>query len=459
MKSIRSTLLIWLSAGLSLGILAIAGVLYVQAREEANQLFDYQMKQMAAALPSEFFGYVVSGRAGDFLPQEDIVIQIWDNSGLRLYYSHEQTELPQRAVLGFSNMRTPHNDWRVYSMQHGGAVIQIAQPMSARRAVAAQFAIKTVWPLLLLVPFAAGLIVLTVRRGLAPVRRVAAEVESRDAATLAPVSSAGLPDEILPLTDALNDLLARLDRAIDAQRSFVADAAHELRTPLTALKLQMQLAERAGSDAERAAAFADLKAGLARAARLVQQLLTLARQEPASPQAHSQPPAGHEQKLPPLDLWPLAQNAAADFALAAEARQVDLAVQQSGQQPACIRGEADAVAIILSNLLDNAIRYTAPGGRVELTVESRDDTVCLNVQDNGPGIAEDELARVFDRFYRGSNVEAHGSGLGLAIVKRIAELHHATVEAANLAPGLRIRVAFPRLAAHAESGSPPLPAN
>lgn len=456
MKSIRTTLLLWLSAGLSLGIVIVAGLLYLQAREEANRLFDYQMKQVAAALPSEFFGYVVSGRADDFLPQENIIIQIWDNTGLRLYYSHDETELPPRAVLGFSNIRTPRNDWRVYSMQHGNAVIQIAQPMSARSAVAAEFAIKTVLPLLLLIPFLAGVIGITVRRGLMPIRRVAAEVQSRDAATLAPVSNAGLPQEILPLTDALNDLLARLDHAIDAQRTFVADAAHELRTPLTALKLQMQLAERARDEAERKAAFSDLKSGLDRATRLLHQLLTLARQEPASYRQARQISASHEQTqavpagpepiLPPVDLAVLAQNALSDFALAADSKQLDLGNARIGDEPALINGDADALAIVLSNLLDNAIRYSPAGGQITLAIETAADTVTLSVQDSGPGIAEAELPRIFDRFYRGSNAETHGSGLGLAIVKRIADLHGASVEAINTVQGLSVSVVFPRLA-------------
>ena len=447
MKSIRNTLLLWLSAGLALGIALVAGLLYLQAREEANQLFDYQLQQMAAALPSEFFGYVVSGRADEFLPQENIIIQIWDNTGLRLYYSHDGTELPQRAVLGFSNLRTANNDWRVYSMQHGNAVVQIAQPMSARSAVAARSALKTVMPLFLLIPFLAVLIGIAVRRGLAPVRRVASEVESRDAALLKPVSDSGLPQEIMPLADALNDLLARLDRALDAQRAFVADAAHELRTPLTALRLQMQLAERAGDDNERRAAFADLKAGLARATRLVEQLLTLARQEPAS---YRQAPGETEQPaMRMLDLNTLAQNAAADFALAADSRQIDIAVKQAGGA-ARISGDAAAIAIVLNNLLDNAIRYSPQGGRVTVSVATHADRVALSVQDSGPGIPPAELARVFDRFYRGSNAEAHGSGLGLAIVKRIADLHAAQVEASNTDDGLRVTVTFPRL----EAGDP-----
>ena len=453
MKSIRNTLLVWLSAGLALGITLVAGLLYLQAREEANRLFDYQLQQIAAAVPSEFFGYVVSGRADEFLPQENIIIQIWDNTGLRLYYSHDDTELPQRAVLGFSNLRTASNDWRVYSMQHGNAVVQIAQPMSARSALAARSAFKTVMPLLLLIPFLALLIGVTVQRGLAPIRRVAAEVESRDAATLAPVSANGLPQEIMPLADALNDLLARLDHAIDAQRAFVADAAHELRTPLTALRLQMQLAERAGDAEERSAAFADLKAGLARATRLVEQLLTLARQEPAS---YGQSLPGNEAQLPamqPLDLNALAQNAAADFALAAEHKQIDLAVRQA-VDGAYIRGDAGAIAIVLSNLLDNAIRYSPDGGRIVLAVETGADSVALSVQDSGPGIPPDELGRVFDRFYRGANAQVHGSGLGLAIVKRIAELHGGRVEAVNTGDGLRVAVAFPRLLAAAGQPSP-----
>ena len=146
-----------------------------------------------------------------------------------------------------------------------------------------------------------------------------------------------------------------------------------------------------------------------------------------------------------LDLNALAQNAAAEFALAAESRQIDIAVKQAAHGAARISGDAAAVSIVLNNLLDNAIRYSPEGGRVVVSVTADADRVALSVQDNGPGIPPAELARVFDRFYRGSNAEAHGSGLGLAIVKRIADLHAAQVEAANSADGLRVTVAFPRI--------------
>lgn len=166
MKSIRRTLLLWLSVGLSAGILVASGLVYFQAREQANALFDYQMKQLVASLPSQSSAPLAPSRTEQSHVQEDIVIQIWDNTGLRIYQSHEHTTLPQRAELGFSNITEQGNNWRIYSAQLGGTIVQVAQPVSARRAVAAQMAMKTAVPLVLLFPFLAALIWITVGRGL-----------------------------------------------------------------------------------------------------------------------------------------------------------------------------------------------------------------------------------------------------------------------------------------------------
>jgi two-component system OmpR family sensor kinase len=260
---------------------------------------------------------------------------------------------------------------------------------------------------------------------------VAAEVQSRDAATLSPVSDAGLPEEILPLTHALNDLLSRLDHAINAQRTFVADAAHELRTPLTALKLQIQLAERASGDMERNAAFSDLKQGLDRAVRLVQQLLTLARQERADLDRTSQP----------VDLAALARSAIADFVFTAHAKRIDLGIAHA--DAAMVSGDAEALRIMLNNLIDNAIRYSPEGGRIDVSVHAGENGASITVQDTGPGIPDSDLERVFDRFYRSAGAETSGSGLGLAIVKRIADIHHAEVKFIKTADGLRVIVTIP----------------
>jgi two-component system OmpR family sensor kinase len=314
MNSIRRTLLLWLSFGITIGISVVAVLVFIQAREQADTLFDYEMKQMVASLPDRAFAPLDSPRNFESEEQEDIVIQIWDNKGLQIYRSHEESSLPQRAELGFANVVTHGSTWRVYSAQLGNIIIQVAQPMSARSAVAAQMALRTAAPLLMLLPALALLIWFTVGRSLGAVRVVANEVGARDADSLESISEADVPQEIQPLTAALNGLLSRLRKAIGVQRTFVADAAHELKTPLTALKLQLQLAERAQTDEERANAFSDLKRGLERTTHLVQQLLALARQEPGA----------IERRMTDLDLAALARDTIAEFANLANSKQIDL---------------------------------------------------------------------------------------------------------------------------------------
>jgi two-component system OmpR family sensor kinase len=429
MRSIRRTLLLWLCVGLSGGIVLAGSLLYFQAREEANEIFDYQMQQLAESLPSEPSGPISPGHKGSPDMERDIVIQMWDGTGMRIYHSHERIALPDRAELGFTTITTRQGQWRVYSAQLRNTVVQVAQPMSARRAVATEMALRTVAPLLVLFPFLGVLIWLTINEGLAPVRRIVREVASRDAAALSPIGDDGMPEEIQPLTHALNDLLARLNQSIGAQRAFIADAAHELRTPLTALKLQIQLLERATDEEERAAALVELKQGFERATHLVQQLLTLARQEPGS---------ARKEKLE-VDLEALARAVVAELVPVAQDRKIDLGIAAS--VPAEVRGDADALRAMLGNIVENAIKYTPEGGTVDVSV-SADGGPCFIVQDSGPGIPEDQLARVFDRFYRVPGTAVRGSGLGLAIAKEVADAHGATIALRNTGHGLRAEIVF-----------------
>ena len=315
-----------------------------------------------------------------------------------------------------------------------GQVVQIAQPMSARRELAASMALRTIMPLLAVLPFLAMLIWFTIARGLKPLDRVAAAVARRSPALLEPLPDRDLPREVQPLVGALNDLLSRLSHTLDAQRAFVADAAHELRTPLTAVHLQAQLAERATTDTERAAALAELKGGLERGTRLVEQLLTLAREEPGvSATAASA-----------VDLAALAREVIADLAPLAGAKGIDLGL--SSTTTSVLSGDPDALRTLISNLVDNAIRYTPAGGRVDVTLSDDAGRTALTVRDSGPGIAIEDRERVFDRFYRGSGAGGiRGSGLGLAIVKRIAERHGADVELGTGIDGrgLGVTVRFP----------------
>ncbi len=430
MKSIRTTLLIWLMASLAIGLGLAAWLTYRQARQEANEIFDYQMQQIAFSLPRRAFSPLDPGPALD--PSNSIVIQIWDSNGLRIYGSHIDGVIPPWAKLGFSIVQSSHGDWRVFGAQVGETVVQIAQPLQVRSLLAAGIALRTVAPLLILFPVMALLIWIAVGRGLVPILRVTGEVKRRDAHSLSPLESRTLPEEIAPLVTALNDLLARVDQSLAAQRAFVADAAHELRSPLTALQLQSQLVARAKNDDERQAALSDLQAGLVRTGHTVQQLLTLARQEPGA----------FAQSSEPVHLDELARTAVANFALQAQTHGLDLGLEHA--DTVTIQGQAEALGILLNNLIDNALRYTPAPGRIDVTIRRTSHGAELRVDDSGSGIPEEELPRVRDRFYRVPGTETQGSGLGLAIVQQIATTHGAKLHLANRdGGGLSAWVVFP----------------
>jgi two-component system, OmpR family, sensor kinase len=324
----------------------------------------------------------------------------------------------------------------VYGVQALTRVIQVAQPMSVREQRAVELALRTLEPFALLLPVLALLIWLAVGHALKPLGRLTALVKARRVNALEPLPDARLPDEVQPLVAALNELLQRLNAALGRERAFMADAAHELRTPLTALHLQMDTLSHASGDAERSAAMERLSEGVQRAIRLVGQLLALAREEPRTPA-----------QFGPVELEPLAREVVAELVPFADTRHVDLGL--SGAHPVVVSGDREALRSLLRNLIDNAVRYSDEGGRVDVSVDSSGSTEAprpqLSVTDNGPGIPPEEHARVFDRFYRRAGSAPPGSGLGLAIVKTIADSHGATLTlaAGPGGRGLRVVVEFP----------------
>lgn len=439
MRSLRRTLLLSLLGALVL-VFAIGGLAtYRTARSEIDALMDYQLRQFALSLRDQQFGRPSAPPLA--APEEslDFVIQIWDDSGVRLYLSHPHSALPSLAQFGYTTVRTTEGEWRVFSIPLLDHVVQIAQPMSVRSRMAANAALHTLMPLLALVPLLGALIWYLVGRGLRPLERLAREVATRRADSLDALPTADVPEEAQPLVQALNRLLERLDHALSAQRAFVADAAHELRTPLAALQIQLQLSERAGDEATRRAALAELRTGLQRATHLVQQLLTLARQEPGAATAAPRSRVA---------LADIARQSLADHATLADARRIDLGADEL-DDTAVVSGDAAALRTLVGNLIDNAIRYTPEGGRVDVGVSVSEAgtaaaTCWLSVSDSGPGIPPDERERVLDRFYRRAGQEQSGSGLGLAIVHSIADRHGARlVLDTSTHGGLRIAVGFP----------------
>jgi len=431
-RSIRHQLLIWLLAIVVAGVGAAGWLIYRQALAEANELFDYQLQAIAAALPSEPFSQVFGSRTnGD----EGIVIQIWNRNGGLMYFSHPRAPIAPRAELGFSTERTDRGEWRVYGAIVGDNVVQLAQPLSVRNRLAASVALRTVWPLILLLPFLGAAVWMIVGRGMRPLRRVTRAVESRRPEALDPLPDNRLPQEVQPLVHALNGLLARLAAALDTQKAFVADAAHELRTPLAAVQIQAQLVARAQDDETRREALADLQSGVTRATRLAEQLLALARSEPDGATVRE-----------PVALADVLAHCVSAQAVVAQKRNIDLGIEEA--QPAIIDADIGALRVMLNNVLDNAVKYTPDGGRIDVSLSFDEGRALVRVADSGPGIPPEERERVFDRFYRDSSArmrtDVSGSGLGLAIVKRVAAQQRATVTLGESpAGGLLVEIAFP----------------
>ena len=429
-----------LTAALLLAVLAFAAlqaaVTYRTARAETEALFDAQMQRIALSLSGSLGAGALSddAPAADTPAAREMIIQIWRADGVMLYRSPQGRLLPPQTAIGFSDTVAGGEPYRIYALRTDTQVVQVAQQTEARGRMAGQLALRAVLPVALLAPVLMLIVWWVVGRAIGPIERVRRQVAARRPDDLAPLPTAGLPAEVRPLVGEMNGLLTRLSAAWDALTHFTADAAHELRSPLAALRLQAQSLQRAPDDATRAIATERLLAGIDRATRLVEQLLALARQEGA----------GEGAELVSLDLTALARNALADAEPEAARHAIALTLDAPTAH-VVLRADEAALAVLLRNLLGNALRHTPPGGQVRVGVREEASVIDLTVEDSGPGIAPDERARVLDRFYRVPGTPGHGSGLGLAIVRAIAERHGAalTLDASPTLGGLRVMLRWP----------------
>ena len=432
--SLRSRLLWFVLVAILLAAVLQAATAYRSALQQADAMFDDHLQQVARSLRSSIpLGSLLADGEGD--TDFDLYVQIWGKDGTQLFRS-THSALPPRAVLGFSEVEANGSRYRVYSLQAPQQTVQIAQDLSARTARAQALAARAVLPFLLLTPLLMLAVWWVINRSLAPIERARREVSRRAADDFSPLADTGLPDEVRPLVDELNLLFGRVRSAFDAQKNFVADAAHELRSPLTALKLQAQALRQPdygghpadGHETTREADIARLNQGIDRAIRLVEQLLILARAE-----ASTQPVTGPAASDTPVDLTQVIQLAVTDVLPQAGHKHIDLGLNgDTPTQPVLVSGQGEALRMMLRNLLDNAVKYTPAAGRVDVSLRLEGNHCVLSVEDSGPGIAREDQARVFDRFFRATEV-AHetGSGLGLAIVKVIAAQHGAAVTLAQ----------------------------
>ena len=413
----RTPLSLQARLGISLGLLltllwiGAASVTAFVLRQEIDHVFDSALQESAQRLlPLAVMDIVdreddgVTQRLGALREHDEyITYVVRDPSGRVLLQSHraDPSAFPPYDGQGFRQTGT----YRIYNDDalKGSVRISVAEPLSHRATVLREIVLALGLPLLLVIPIALGAIVLAVRASLAPLRRFRARLSARGSRDLSAVPARDLPVEIAPVAAALNDVLARLNAAFEAERSFASHAAHELRTPLAGAIAQAQRLRRETGDPAAAARAADIEATLKRLTRLAERLMQLARAE-----------GGRLRLDTPQDLRPAAAIVVEDMARSAAPGRVRLMLPG---EPVLSDLDPDAFGILLRNLIENALRHGAEDGPVDVTLSPGGT---LTVVNDGQLVPPETLARLTARFERGG-AGNEGSGLGLAIVAAIAE--------------------------------------
>ncbi|MDB5731013.1 MAG: two-component sensor histidine kinase [Variovorax sp.] len=437
-RSLQFRLSAWLSSAI-LAVAVAAGVLsFAGAYGEAIEMQDDQLRQIAALLqrqqlPGAPAARRVEGVVAD--PESRVVVQRLAAPGAP-ELGGELPGLPANLPDGLQTVELDQRTWRVFVRTLApGSRIAVGQRTAVRDEIARDSALRTLTPLLVLIPILLLLVADLVRKMFRPLKGMASELDRRAEDNLREVAVAHVPPEIRPFVVAINRLLSRVGESVALQRRFVADAAHELRSPLTALSLQAERLEATDLPPEARQRLAALQGGIQRTRSLLEQLLALARAQAPSREpvvATASVQRAFRQVLEAL--MPLA-----------EAKHIDVGVV--GQDDAEVRIGATELKTLLGNLVENAIRHTPEGGRIDLCVRPAADHAVLRVDDTGPGIAPEERARVFDPFYRVLGNDAAGSGLGLSIVRTIADRAGAQVSLGyrdeHAQAGLRVTVTLP----------------
>ena len=451
LRSLQARLLA-LVLGLVLGLWALsAAVVWRDARHELDELLDAHLAQSASLLVArqvhelgddeEEHGSVAAPELHHYAPR--VAFQVFHKGRLVLRSAGTSAQPLSAQREGLSTQDMDGERWRVFSTrgQEHDVQVHVAERLGARGAILRAVLRGALWPLLLALPLLALTLWWAVRHGTRPLRELGRRLGERAPQELQPVTLQDTPAEMAPLLDALNALFARIAALLETERRFTADAAHELRTPIAAIRAQAQVALGESDEGQRRHALQATLQGCDRAARLVDQLLTLSRLE-----------SGQQAALAPVDLRALAQRVLAELVPQALARGQDLRLEADASTPLRVAGNETLLAVLLRNLVDNALRYSPAQAQVEVKLELDGDRVLLQVADSGPGLADEHLQRLGERFFRVLDAQQSatqsGSGLGWSIVRRIAAAHGANIAVGRSAAlgGLEVRVAFDSLA-------------
>ena len=445
MKSIRFRLLASVLTLFVVSWIVVAGFAFTKAEHEIEEVFDAELSQSAQVL----VGIIIPrlGQWDQTLSLDDdlvghiyetkISFQVWRDSGL-LIKSATAPDLPLARVEGYSDQVIDGRKWRVFTRfdSRTSSKIHVAELYEIRNELVEYIALGVIAPMFFALPILALLFWVAITHGLAPLSKAARDVSKSSPEEIS-VLHEDVPNEIKPLAGAINNLLTRIKTTLDRERRFTADAAHELRTPLASLRVQSQVALRAKTDKEQKNALQQIISGVDRATRMVEQLLTLARLEPL----HE---SGSGSGFKNISLATVATEVVSDLANIAHGKSIDISMDVH-KDDVRVRANPDMLSILLRNLVDNAIRYTPPGGDVRVMIEHKNAVEQLVVEDSGSGVVDWEKDHLFNRFFRGGNSSnSTGCGLGLSIVQRIAEIHNAKINLGvpSSGKGLRITVDF-----------------
>lgn len=446
-RSLRSYLMQRLLISLYLLWIVSTVVGYFATINYANQPYDLVLLQRAHEIAAQL-------KLGSGNEQLDIIPALPDGSdpGMPDRVLYTVTDSKGRKLAGtgntlrplsyrrgrpgplFSNSERDGKKTRMVSLtfasRDGVLQLHVSETTEQRQALIRGILANIVIPQLLLTLIALGVVWYGLKQGLRPLERLRREVQERRRDDLSHLDGSKAPAEVGPLIDAVNNLLERLQQMMAAQKRFLADAAHQLRTPFAGLKTQAELALRSDELALKQHALERILTSTRHGTRLVNQLLALARNEPGG---------GRTDNFLPLDLNQLAQEVALTWVPLALEKNIDLGFESAGA-PVTISGDANSLLELLNNLSDNAVRYTPAGGHITISVSLAHGKARLCVEDNGPGIAPEHRARVFERFYRILGNGESGSGLGLSIVDEIAKRHGARLELATGSHGVGTRI-------------------
>jgi two-component system OmpR family sensor kinase len=434
MRSLRARLFVGLTAFVLMAGLVAGVVTFHWAFSEAIELQDAILLQVGAL--------AAGNRVQTDLPAEHdvdaearVVIEELRQPPATAPTGHSPLPLPADIRDGLQTIGREGGQWRVLVRSRpDGSRVAVGQLTAYRDEIARGSALRTVLPFVVIIPCLMLLIGAVITYSFRPVSRLAARLDAKESDHVAKLPLEGMPEELRPFIESINRLLERIAMLFDQQRRFIADAAHELRSPITALSVQAENLDRAELPPESRDRLLSLQTGIRRTAHLLEQLLALAKYgSPGTPEA------------PVAALDRVAREVVADLLPFAQRRFVDLGFDRV--ESVAVRADATALAVLIRNLVDNAVRYTPEGGRVDICLFADGTHAVLRVEDTGPGISEADLTLVFEPFYRARQCEGEGTGLGLSIARRIVQSLAGSIRLKNIPPpkqsGLRVVVTIP----------------